>query len=128
MIECVFQVFCSETYDVFCYVLNIYTHPHTHAQFKPLQNVMFSLMIKYQRTAHDILLVEQDGSTGMTKVGYCSTHPAYLLLTWGKNMRETFGGKKVFFCCFFFLSCGKIWALFPCRESEDGSKFEMNKK
>lgn len=34
-----------------------------------------SLMIKYQRTALDILLVEQDGSTSVTKVGYCSPHP-----------------------------------------------------
>lgn len=59
------------------------THMHTHTHTPPV----CSLMIKYQRTALDILLVEQDGSTGVTKVGYCSPHPtnACLPFTWEKN-------------------------------------------
>lgn len=52
-------------------VLDKYAHTHTHTQTPPV----CSLMIKYQRTALDILLVEQDGSTGVTKVGYCGPHP-----------------------------------------------------
>lgn len=50
-------------------------------------------MIKYQRTVLDILLVEQDGYTGVTKVGYCSPHPtkslpACLPFTWKKYGRD----------------------------------------
>ncbi len=56
--------------------IHIYIYTHTHTVRAPPK---CSLMIKYQRTALDILLVEQDGSTGVTKVGYCSLHPACLL-------------------------------------------------
>lgn len=68
-------------YDVPCYCAGS-TRTHTPP--------ICSLMIKYQRTAFDILLVEQDGSIGVTKVGYCSPHPTNACLP-AFYMRKQYG-------------------------------------
>jgi len=64
-------------------------------------------MIKYQHTILDILLVEQDGSTGVTKVGYCGPHPTKSLPAF--YIEKKYG--RDFWEHFFFLDRGNFFPL-----------------